>query len=355
MPPNPLELLSSKRFEDVITKLKEAFDIVVIDSAPLQLVSDALVLSQHASSVIYVVKADATPYQVAQNGLKRLRRVNAPILGVVLNQLDLEKAEKYYGEYSGYRSYKGYKKYGYGKTYGPSGLTMGIAAPRSLVVPACAALVWLALVAVGAGRLPSRRLHECAAHDGVLVSARNVQPPLAEWLAVRNELQRRRGRVAGRSRGPGDCWASACSQRAGTHGVRRARARASSSRRWSCARPRRMPGRASPQSRYAHGQDRMRSSRPRCVNAIALGPSEAEVQVTVADLRPRRLGRSDRPQRGAAVERAVAAGMRRNPVAMLQISERRGRLDAACRHARRQHAHNRHEVGPTLRKQGGTS
>jgi capsular exopolysaccharide synthesis family protein len=124
VPPNPLELLSSRRFEDVIMKLREAFDIVVIDSAPLQLVSDAQVLSQFASSVIYVVKADGTPYQVAQNGLKKLRRVNAPILGVVLNQLDIEKAEKYYGEYSGYRSYKGYKKYGYssksgyGRTYG---------------------------------------------------------------------------------------------------------------------------------------------------------------------------------------------------------------------------------------------
>ena len=118
VPPNPLELLSSKRFEDVISKLKEAFDIVLIDSAPLQLVSDAQVLSQFASSVIYVVKADSTPYQVAQNGLKKLRRVNAFILGVVLNQLDIEKAEKYYGEYSGYRSYRGYKKYGYSKTYG---------------------------------------------------------------------------------------------------------------------------------------------------------------------------------------------------------------------------------------------
>jgi polysaccharide biosynthesis transport protein len=118
VPPNPLELLSSRRFEEVLEKLKEAFDIVVVDSAPLQLVSDSLILAQHASSVIYVVKADGTPYQVAQNGIKRLRRVNAPVLGVVLNQLDLEKAEKYYGEYSGYTSYKGYKKYGYRKAYG---------------------------------------------------------------------------------------------------------------------------------------------------------------------------------------------------------------------------------------------
>jgi polysaccharide biosynthesis transport protein len=118
VPPNPLELLSSKRFAEVMKKLKEAFDVIIIDSAPLQLVSDAQVLSQFATSVIYVVRADSTPYQVAQNGIKKLRRVNAPLLGVVLNQLDLEKAEKYYGEYSGYKSYKGYKKYGYTKTYG---------------------------------------------------------------------------------------------------------------------------------------------------------------------------------------------------------------------------------------------
>jgi capsular exopolysaccharide synthesis family protein len=121
VPPNPLELISSQRFAEMIEKIRDAFDIVIVDSAPLQLVSDSLVLSQYASGVIYVVKADATPYQVAQNGLKRLRRVGAPVMGVVLNQLDLEKAEKYYGEYSGYRSYKGYRKYGYrgyGKTYG---------------------------------------------------------------------------------------------------------------------------------------------------------------------------------------------------------------------------------------------
>lgn len=120
VPPNPLELLSSRRFQDVITKLRESFDIVVIDSAPLQLVSDAQILSQFATSVIYVVKADSTPYQVAQNGLKKLRRVGAPVLGVVLNQLDLERAEKYHGEYSGYKSYGGYRRRGYTRTYGAS-------------------------------------------------------------------------------------------------------------------------------------------------------------------------------------------------------------------------------------------
>jgi succinoglycan biosynthesis transport protein ExoP len=116
VPPNPLELLSSKRFGEVMHALKSGFDAIVVDSAPLQLVSDALVLSQFASSVVYVVKADSTPFQVARNGLKKLRRLNAPIAGVVLNQLDHERADRYYGEYSGYRSYG--KKYGYGRTYG---------------------------------------------------------------------------------------------------------------------------------------------------------------------------------------------------------------------------------------------
>ena len=118
VPPNPLELLSSAKFADVIDKLKEAFDVVLIDSPPLGLVSDSLVLSQIANEIIFVVKADSTPYQLARSNLKRLMLAEAPILGVVLNQLDLERAEKYYGEYSGYGRYSGYKGYAY--TYGQS-------------------------------------------------------------------------------------------------------------------------------------------------------------------------------------------------------------------------------------------
>ncbi len=114
VPPNPLELISSAKFADVLEKLKEAFDVVLIDSPPVQLVSDAVVLSQMASTVIYVVKADSTPYPLARGGIRRLAMSNAPLLGVVLNQLDLERAEKYYGEYSGYGRYSGYKGYAYG-------------------------------------------------------------------------------------------------------------------------------------------------------------------------------------------------------------------------------------------------
>ncbi len=120
VPPNPLEMLSSAKFGEVMEKLKEAFDIVLIDSPPVQLVSDAVVLSQMADTVLYVVKANSTPYPLARGGLRRLAMANAPILGVVLNHLDLERAEKYYGEYSGYGRYRGYKGY-YAYGYGPKG------------------------------------------------------------------------------------------------------------------------------------------------------------------------------------------------------------------------------------------
>jgi capsular exopolysaccharide synthesis family protein len=115
VPLNPLELLSSHRFAEVMHTLKQAFDVVIIDSPPLQVVSDALVLSQFASSILYVVKADSTPYPLARHGLTQMKRLNEPALvglGAVLNQLDIDKASKYYGEYRGYGG-RYYRHYGY--------------------------------------------------------------------------------------------------------------------------------------------------------------------------------------------------------------------------------------------------
>ncbi len=113
IPPNPLELLSSHRFSELLDKLSEAYDRIVIDTAPTQAVSDALVLSTQASAVVYVVKADSTPYPLAQTGVKRLRHVNAPLVGAVLNQVDIKKAGRYgkYGRY-GYDRYYHYDYYG---------------------------------------------------------------------------------------------------------------------------------------------------------------------------------------------------------------------------------------------------
>jgi polysaccharide biosynthesis transport protein len=112
VPPNPLELISSPGMDLAMERLKGEFEVIVIDSPPVQLVSDAVMLSQLATSVLFVVRADRTPYPVARHALSRLHRVDAPVLGVVLNQIDLEKADNYYGEYSGYGN-RYYRKYGY--------------------------------------------------------------------------------------------------------------------------------------------------------------------------------------------------------------------------------------------------
>jgi capsular exopolysaccharide synthesis family protein len=115
VPLNPLELISSHRFAEMMETLKQAFDVIILDSPPLQLVSDALVLSQFATSILYVVKADSTPYPLARHGLTQMKRINGPALGglgAVLNQLDVDRANKYYGEYKGYGG-RYYRNYGY--------------------------------------------------------------------------------------------------------------------------------------------------------------------------------------------------------------------------------------------------
>lgn len=108
VPSNPLELLSSKRFGEVLRAMAEHYDRIIIDSAPTHAVSDALALSSYADALIYVVKSDDTPAPLAAKGIKRLRDVGAPITGVVLNKVDLKRAKNYGSGYTGY-----YFNYGY--------------------------------------------------------------------------------------------------------------------------------------------------------------------------------------------------------------------------------------------------
>lgn len=109
IPPNPLELLSSKRFDALIQELKGKYDRIVIDMAPTQAVSDALVVAKQADVVLYVVRSDSTRHKVAKNGIGRLLEVNANIGGVILNQVDINKKGSHYGYY-GYYDYYGYSE-----------------------------------------------------------------------------------------------------------------------------------------------------------------------------------------------------------------------------------------------------
>lgn len=106
VPPNPLELLSSKLFAKGLEALATKFDHIIIDSAPALAVSDALWLSSLASGVIYVVKADETPIAAAKDGVRRLLKHDAHLIGGVLNSVrENEKAGYYGGDYYGSYGY----------------------------------------------------------------------------------------------------------------------------------------------------------------------------------------------------------------------------------------------------------
>jgi len=109
VPPNPQELLASPRFAKALKVLIDKYDRVIIDTAPTQAVSDALIISRYADSMLYVVKADSTRQKLIANGLGRLLQVGAKLDGVVLNQVDTSSKGGYYGQYYGY-----YDQYGYG-------------------------------------------------------------------------------------------------------------------------------------------------------------------------------------------------------------------------------------------------
>ena len=108
-PSNPLELLSSPRFARLLEVVKGRYDRVIIDSPPSQAVSDAAVLSTLADAVIYVVKSDSTLIPHVQKGISQLQNGNAPLAGVVLNHVDIEKAKKN-GQFRGYYDHYGYSE-----------------------------------------------------------------------------------------------------------------------------------------------------------------------------------------------------------------------------------------------------
>lgn len=135
LPPNPLDLLLSNRFKETLAELSAEFDMVVIDSPPVELVSEALVLSPMVTSTVLVVKAMSTPAPLVRKSLTRLQRAGGNILGVIVNQLDFSRAQRYYGEY-GSSSYS-YGSYGYAplKADGAAASKPAVTRPASLPEP----------------------------------------------------------------------------------------------------------------------------------------------------------------------------------------------------------------------------
>ncbi|MBL4772126.1 MAG: polysaccharide biosynthesis tyrosine autokinase [Alcanivoracaceae bacterium] len=115
IPPNPLELLSSDKFELLMSKLKQKYKFIIIDCAPIMAVSDALVLSQKVDGVLFVIEHESTPSQLVESAITRLNRASANIIGVTLNKLKTNKAKygryyKYEGNYYGHYGYHANQK-----------------------------------------------------------------------------------------------------------------------------------------------------------------------------------------------------------------------------------------------------
>ncbi len=109
MPPNPADLLHSEKFANFLAGLSSRYDRVVIDSPPVAAVTDSAILSTLVDSVVFVVRAFQTSRNISKQGMRALLDVDAPVAGVVLNAVDLDKRPGYYQYYY-------YRQEGYGAT-----------------------------------------------------------------------------------------------------------------------------------------------------------------------------------------------------------------------------------------------
>lgn len=108
-PPNPVELLGSKHFEELLNSLRDTYDYIIIDTAPVGLVIDAAVISSICDGTV-IVMSDKVRFRAAKNVIEQLEKSNAKILGVVRNKIATRSGKRYYkGKY-------GYGKYGYRST-----------------------------------------------------------------------------------------------------------------------------------------------------------------------------------------------------------------------------------------------
>ena len=125
IPPNPAELLARNSLDKAIEYLKEDYEYIILDTAPVGMVSDTLLIGRVADATVYLCKADYTPK--ASFGLVNslYEQEKLPNINIVLNGVDMTK-KKYgyyygYGKYGKYSHYGSHYGYGYGYGYGYDG------------------------------------------------------------------------------------------------------------------------------------------------------------------------------------------------------------------------------------------
>lgn len=102
-PPNPSELLSGQRFDDLLDELRDIFDYIIIDTPPVTVAMDAAIIGRKSDGVVLVVRNEFTKRNVLKRAKIELERNGSRIVGVVLNRVNKNQME--YGNYYGYSKY----------------------------------------------------------------------------------------------------------------------------------------------------------------------------------------------------------------------------------------------------------
>ena len=107
IPPNPAELLASQAMKDLLDELGQQYDYIFIDTPPVSVVTDAIIISGFVSGMIIVVKQAQSKQPELQDALSKLAFAKAKVLGVILTRAQI-KSGKYgkYGKYKGYSAYE---------------------------------------------------------------------------------------------------------------------------------------------------------------------------------------------------------------------------------------------------------
>lgn len=122
IPPNPSELLASHRTDKLLKALRAQYDFIIVDTPPVSVVTDAVVLAPRCDGILFVVRAGQSDKLAITRAMEQLEIAKAKVLGFVLNGVDIRDGKSGYGKYRYRRSYRygSYGRYGYGYGYGYS-------------------------------------------------------------------------------------------------------------------------------------------------------------------------------------------------------------------------------------------
>ena len=122
IPPNPAELVARHTLDEVINMLKEEYDYIIIDTAPIGLVTDTMQIGRVADATVYMCRADYTPKDSFIFVNKLAAEKKLPNMSLIINGIDMSKKKhSYYYGYGKYRKYGRYGQYGKHSSYGSYG------------------------------------------------------------------------------------------------------------------------------------------------------------------------------------------------------------------------------------------